>query len=343
MNYKEFIKDIKGDSKNVFLLFGNEKYLIDWAMNTIKGKYVEKAFEDMNFTSIDIKYYNSDSIIAIAETLPMMSDKRVVFIDGYQVLEGTKVKNFTEEDEKAIVDYIDKVPKECILVFTCGEKVDKRKSLYKKLNKLGALYEFSQLGTADLKKWIEKQFKQAKKVIMPQDIMLMIDICGYYDKESDYALYNLDNDIKKIISYVGDSENEISKEAIVETISSNMERNVFALIDNIIENKKDKAIELLSNSLLYGEAEYKLLALLHRQYENMLFIKIMKENGKDMEYMKNSIKLPDFVVRKYISNSSKMTTEGLKSAIINLYDIDKNIKSGIISPELALEVFIASV
>ncbi|MFA5528247.1 MAG: DNA polymerase III subunit delta [Peptostreptococcales bacterium] len=341
MNYKAFVKDIKDEAKSVYLFYGNEKYLIDWALHMIKEKYVDKALEDMNFTSIDLKQVNSSQIIATAETLPMMSEKRVIFIDGSQVLQGTKVKSFTEEDEKALADYIDKIPKECILVFIGEEKIDKRRSLYKKINKEGLVYEFSQLSVSDLRKWIEKQFRQTKKIITSDRIMLIIEVCGYFNRESDYTLYNLDNDIKKILSYTG-TDKEITEEAIMETMSSNMERNVFDLVDYIVENNKEKALKLLSNFLLYGEAQQKLIALLYRQYDNLLLIKVMRENGKDMESIKNIVKLPDFVIRKYIKNSGKMTTEGLKKSLIDLYRIDKEIKSGLISPELALELFIAT-
>lgn len=49
MDYKEMLKDIKNDElKNVYLLYGNEMYLKDYIISSIKQKYIDVAFESLN-------------------------------------------------------------------------------------------------------------------------------------------------------------------------------------------------------------------------------------------------------------------------------------------------------
>lgn len=343
MNYKEFVKHIKSDeTHNFYLLYGKERYLINWALEALKSKYLQNGFEDLNYNIIDIKTTNSDGIINLCETLPIMCEKRIVILDDFAVLEGEKVKQFNEDDEKNMAEYIDKIPSTTILVITCGDKVDKRKSMYKKVSKVKCAYEFSQLEVQDLKKWIAKRFKQSKKVINNANTTLLIELSGYYDKESDYSLYNLENDIEKLVHYVG-NETEVQRADILEMIAGNIERNIFILIDSISLGKKEAAFNMLSHLLLYGEAEYKILSLLHKQFENLLRVKIMRESGKDIAYMKQNLPLPDFVINKLLKSASSFTEERLKKIIIKIYETDKNIKTGIMDAKMALEVLISQV
>lgn len=341
MNYKEFMKLLKKNELNqVYLFYGNERYLINWAIESLKKKYITPEFENFNFNTIDIRQSKADEIINICETLPMMTEKRLVLIDRYSVLEGEKVKNFGEHDEKKLASYLDQVAETCIVILICGEKLDKRKSIYKKLNKINSVFEFSKLTPIDLRKWIEKRLKSAGKTISQKNSHLLIENTGYLDKDSEYTLYNLENDIKKILHYAGD-ENEIIEPHIMGSISLSLEKNIFTLIDAISNRNKEQGLKILNNVLLYGEAEYKILALIHRQYDNMLKVKMMKENGKDIAYMKQQLKLPDFVIKKLLKSTNGLTLNVLEKNIIKMYETDKNIKTGVMDPRLALEMLIA--
>lgn len=344
MNYKEFVKQLKMDETHqIYLLYGREQYLVHWAEEALKEKYITKAFESLNYNSINSGQIDAAAnIINICETLPVMSEKRMVVLNDFSLLEGTKIKGFSDEDEKKLAKYLEHLPESCILVMTCGSKVDKRKSLYKKAAKMKSVYEFTLLDTATLKKWIMKRFRNAKKTINNKCLIQFIEASGYYDKESEYTLYNFENDIKKMICYAG-NEKEIKSEDIDQIISGNIEKNVFDLIDAISTNKKAKAVKILNQALLYGEAEYKILALLNRQLENLLHIKVLKESGMDISVMKEKLLLPDFVIKKLLKMSSRFTLDHLKSINIRVYESDKNIKTGIMDAKLALEMLLAQV
>lgn len=133
MDYKNFLNHIKSDELyNVYIFFGKERFLIQWAIETLKKKYVDESFESLNYNLIQSGEIQGNIIINTCETLPFMSKKRMVILDDFSVLEGDKIKGFTEDEEKALADYIENLPEYCILIMTCGEKLDKRKSIYKK-------------------------------------------------------------------------------------------------------------------------------------------------------------------------------------------------------------------
>ena len=69
---------------------------------------------------------------------------------------------------------------------------------------------------------------------------------GYGNKAIEYSLYNLENDLKKIIAHSGNSS-EITAADVSDIIAANPENNVFAMLDAIGRNRKDEAFRLLHN------------------------------------------------------------------------------------------------
>lgn len=56
-------------------------YLKDYIISSIKQKYIDVAFESLNLIYIDGKETTTDKIINACETLPLMSDKKIVVVE----------------------------------------------------------------------------------------------------------------------------------------------------------------------------------------------------------------------------------------------------------------------
>ena len=56
-----------------------------------------------------------------------------------------------------------------------------------------------------------------------------------------------------------------------------------------------------------------------------------------------TLKVHEFRVKKTMGFCEKFTIEKLKSILIQLYEIDRNIKTGALEPELALELLVGRI
>ena len=91
--YKRIDKEIKNNSvKNLLLLFGREEYLIHWAVETLIRKYINDACKDLDFSKLDGTVVTLDQIKSNCETLPFLSEKRIVLINDFKLIEGGKTK-----------------------------------------------------------------------------------------------------------------------------------------------------------------------------------------------------------------------------------------------------------
>lgn len=323
-------KDVKGGLiQKPLLFYGKERFLIDWAVALIIDNMVDSSCKELDLSILEEENVSLDEIKVTCETFPMLSRKRVVV-----------VKNFKGLSNENFITYLADIPETCQLVLL-SEELDKRLKSYKELIKYCQEYEFGTLDEADIKKYIEKRFRASGKSIKNSLISQLIHSTGYFDKDSDYTLYNLENDIKKIIAHcIGD---EIQLEDMASTISGNVEINVYDMIDAISGNNKDEAFHLLHNIMTSGEKLYYILAVIIGQFETILDVKELRGEGHGLQEMQKILGIHEFRIKKAMGYAEKFSENNIRKTLISLYEVDRNIKNGFIDGALALEIIIARI
>lgn len=339
--YQTFQKDLKGQElPSALFFYGRESFLSQWAVGALVEKFVNPAVMAMEFTQLDGKTTTLEEIRNSCETLPMLSERKLVLVADFPPLAGEKSKGFGEAEEKELADYIKTLPDTTLLIFT-SETADKRKKLFKVLAECGKAYDFSALPEKQLIGFIQKRLKLAEKTAKASSISRFIAGTGYYDKETDYTLYNVENDVKKAIAHsVGE---EVTASDFMSTVAGNIDTDVFAMLDAISRDKKDEAFLKLHNILDSGENTYKLLALVCSQFELMLSASEMKEEGTPFASIQQQLGVHEFRIRKALQFAQGYSVARLRRILKSAYEVDKNIKTGILEQRLALEMFIAEI
>ena len=109
MNHAEFFTALKnGKIAPCYLFEGEEEYTKRSALQALRRQVAGGDFADMNH----VRLYDPapDALIAAAETLPFMSDRRFVEVRGCALLTAEKPKEYDEEH--ALEKYQDYVPAE---------------------------------------------------------------------------------------------------------------------------------------------------------------------------------------------------------------------------------------
>jgi len=339
--YKRIESDLKDEKlNNVVLLFGKEQYLVKWAADNISKKYIDENCRAFDFFEIDSEKVTVPKIIESCETLSMFSEKRVILLSDFALISGDKLKNISDDDEKKLIEYVKEVPDTCILIFT-SNNADKRKKLYKEIVSCGNVYEFTPLDERSLRGFVEKRFAATGKKIRASVVDEFINQSGYFHKEADYTLYNLVNEINKISAHAGDDEVLLSD--VLEVVSGDIETNTFAMIEAASRNKKDEAFRMLYNILGSGGNIFQALALLASQFEIMLEVKEMKEEGKTLAQMQSILNIHEFRIKKASSVCDAYSALQLRDILRRIYQVEKNIKTGLMEQNLAFEVMLAQI
>ena len=319
---RQLNEDIKnGTFKQCYLIYGDEAYL----RNQNRDKLVKALAGDMNnmnFNRYEGDGINPAEIIDMAETMPFLSDKRVILIE-----DSTFFKNGCPE----LSEYL-KTPSETTFFIFVEKEVDKRKDIYKALTKAGFEMncEIQEEGT--LKTWVNSKVTQEGKRISPRALAFLIDRVGT-------DMSNISTELEKLICYCIDRD-EIT-EADIEAVCANWLTNrIFAMTDAIVEKNQKRAIDLYYDLLALKEPPAKILALITRQFNLMLQVKEMYTNRRDNASIASAVKLAPFLVGKYINWSKGYTYEELKEALELCATNDEAVKTGKLDYVISVEMVI---
>ena len=344
--YKTFQKMLKaGVFPSVLLLFGKEAYLVDWAAKETKQALVHSAS-----LPLDLSRFSEDSLIAAdiinaCETLPVFSPRKVVTVEDCDMLFGGQSSSIESEAQRELAEYIKSLPSTTLLLFT-ATKVDKRKSLYKAVIKSGIAYEFKSIEGKVLTDFIKKRLHAYNKTASDKAISAFVDLTGYTDRDSEYTLNNMVNDLKKAVAF---SENtELTIDDFQKSTAGNVDTDVFLLLDAAFSGDKNKALILLRNIIAAEIQSYsvgavlRLIGLLCSQLEVMLIAKERLAAGENVNSLPDSMGVKMFRLKKALEASGSRTVEELSNHLSAAFQMERDIKKGTMPAELILELFIAS-
>lgn len=338
--FKIFHKDLREDNfPPVIFMYGEEEYLIEWACKSLADKFTDSSMRSMDFVKLG-EEDSAESLLSACDTFSVFSSKRIIWACGFSPLVKKNSKGFGEGELKKISDYIENPNPQTILVFSCITP-EESSPLVKKLEKQCRTYLFNKLDRPQLNAFAEKRFRSAGINIDKSTLRYLIDETGYFNRETDYRIFNLENDIKKIIAY--SDGDRIREEDIDATVHGEMDKFIFDFLDAVTGNRKDKALRMLNNILSGGEEAYSILGLLVNQFELMLEAKELYETVKDSQEVTDILKINGYRVKKALSFAEKFSLKRLKEILSQLYEIDRNIKTGLIEQNLALELLIGRI
>jgi len=333
MDYMELFRQInEGKLDNLYLFHGPEEFTKEEALNQILTQWIPQQYRDLNYQVIDGMETTADAIIAASETLPFLSDKRIVVVKEYPGLTGQKAEN-----EDKLKKYLGRVPGSTCLVFYVRGDADKKRSLYKAIAKHGNVVEFERLNHPDLVKWARKRFRI-------NDIKISNEDLEYFILQVGNNLEDIKNEIEKLASYVGKSD-IITKKEIDRLITPSPEYTVFEFIDAVSVRKKADALVKMETLLEQEQSVFGIIALIARQLKIMLLCKCYDEMGYNLTQIQNKLKAEPhkfhpYSVKKGMQQSRSFSKEQLLKGLNQCLELDYGIKSGRIKERLGLELLV---
>jgi DNA polymerase-3 subunit delta len=322
----------------VILMYGPENYLIRWMISRIAAQYVPEETRLFNYTVIDGSRYDSaQPVIEACEMLPFMCDRKVVLIDHFRRSGGLS-PNQSAIDELAA--YLDSVPDTTILIITMSEEEDAGKGFTDAVRKAGRIYPFTRLDQPVLAGFIRKYLRQAGAAFTNDTVAAIIELSGYYDRESVYTLDDIRGDIDKLALY---SDGTITRNDVETIVLGNEETDGFAFTDALSEGNREEALRILSAMLSHGGNEFNILGLICSQFEVMMLIQETRERGQTLSFLEKELRINKYRLRRLSGPASRFTAAHLKQSLLKAYEIDRNVKTGRMDARLGLELFISAV
>ncbi|REE07922.1 DNA polymerase III delta subunit [Winogradskyella pacifica] len=249
---KEIVAAIKkGDIKPIYFLMGEEAYYIDKISDYIEEHLLDEAEKGFNQMVLYGRDVTIDDIVSNAKRYPMMAERQVVIVKEAQDLSRTI---------EQLAKYAANPQPSTVLVLNYKyKKIDKRKALYKAINKHGGIvFESKKMYENQVADWIRRVLAGQDYNISPKAAQMLVEFLGT-------DLSKIDNELKKL-KIVLPAGTQITPEHIEENIGISKDYNNFELRKAVgsrnaikahqiakyfAENPKDNPI-VVSVALLFG-------------------------------------------------------------------------------------------
>ncbi|MDA9555681.1 DNA polymerase III subunit delta [Pelobium sp.] len=233
MTAQDIIKDIKARKlKPIYLLHGEESYYIDLLSDYLEQNVLSEAEKGFNQTIFYGKDTEVMTVLSAAKRYPMMSDYQLVLVKEAQELKLDKAA----EQFQAYCEQ----PLQSTILVLCHKygKFDKRKKVYKIIEKNGLVFESASIYDNKVPAWIEDFVRSKGYRINPKASALMAEYLGN-------DLSKVANELEKLMLNVPASQ-EIGPKEIQDNIGISKEYNVFELQNALARRDVFKANQIIN-------------------------------------------------------------------------------------------------
>ena len=321
----------KGEFDNFYLLYGIEPYLINFYENMIKNSFVDVS--GLNKFIYTEENFQIDEVSKNIIKYPIFNDKKLIVFKNINMFSkkiySDLISYFEEAKDYNIVLIVENENKEN---YRYKEKYDEKNKLYKFINDNGIVLHLKDVDDSAIIKFIENKFKKYNKTINAMNISLIIKKCGK-------DLFSVQNEIDKIIAYVGD-RNVIEKEDVEKVITKNLQEQIFKFIDKINMGNKKEALYIYSNLPEKDTDNRYILVNIRNNYKKMLQIKDMFANGMTNKEIAKNMSEPLWRVEKYQQVIKKISIEEILNKLMYIDNLDNRFMNGDINDNLLIELLI---
>jgi len=238
------MQNLKQEIKNntlapLYFFYGDETYLREHYL-----KLMRKGIDEFDYRRLDGQSCSAEDIVQAANSLPMFSGR--VFVE-VRDLDIFKLK---DADSERISELINSPPEDATIVFVYNAlewKPDKRKKLWKSIEKKSRIVEFKPQNDKDLSEWIDRRFRALNRTISRDTALALIRYAGR-------DMTSLIGEIEKLAAFSKTAA--ISQTDIVAVCSPHLEAldyESFNLAEAIINGEYNNSANRLAILLELGQ------------------------------------------------------------------------------------------
>lgn len=310
----------------VYFLAGEDTFLLEDSIKRIEKKI---NVDDLNREIFQATESSGSDILNSVETLPFLTDKRLVILKS-----ANKLKN---DDFKIITKIIENPVDTTCFIIVFPDKIknstSKRKDLISLCEQSDNCYcvDCKKPYEKDVKIFIQEEFNNRGKTIEPDVVQQIINDAGL-------DLQNVSSEIEKISLYLGNDKKAVTVEDFVKISGFTKEINVFMLTNSIEEKNLNYSLFIIEQMLKAGESAIGILSTISGTIRKMLTAKsLMEEKNYTSQDALNYIRVYSYFQYKYAANLSKYSLTHLKRSLKEILKTDIALKTGKADDKSAIE------
>lgn len=315
MKYTELKNSIKEGAKPVYLFEGDDAYFRSNGEQQIKTAFLQMP--ELNFTAFDgdtLKGPALSQLVSAVKSFPFMAEKRIVRVSEFYPSES----EFENYIKPLFADF---PPSSILIINNSGAKKGfdfKRKSLV-------AYIDCNRTDREAVAKWAYITLRRA-------NVDAPVAVC---ENIADYCLCNMARvsvEVQKIIAYKGGGA--LTQEEADALVYKDADFRLYELTNTVPAKNYTKFCRIADELLKKGGDEIYMLNGLFNYFKTLLTVSASSLNVQELA---SQFKMKEFVVKKNREQAVAIGEKQLEKYVAYIYRSIADIKSGLLTPQSALQ------
>ena len=315
----------------LYIFHGVETHLRDHYLNLLQKKLLPDGLDSFNLDIFEGKGLTLSRLSDAAESVPVMSERRIVRVDDFDLY---KIPADSRPDWEA---FFAALSGHVCLIFVYDilpYKPDARTKFHAALSKLAAVVEFPLQETAQLVTWLTRHFSAQGKIIDRQTCEYLIFRCGS-------LMTALRGEVGKVAAYA--SAERITKKEIDAVTVPVLEAVIFDLTDAVADGRVKKAAEILQTLQWMREPPEVLLGALSKTLRGLYVARLALDTRKNARQVMEALGYRSaYPAEKLMAAAKKRSLEWCRHTLRLSRKADGDLKGGSRDRERVMEWMLAN-
>ena len=312
----------EGKPRPVYVLVGTETFLIERAIAVLRHATVGEGgipgFNDDVFHGA--KSLEGNTVLAAAQTLPMMSDKRFILLRRVDACSADRVV--------PLLGYLAEPNPSTVLVMT-AEKILGNTKLGRAIKKHKVRVDAQPLKGAELRTFATDEAKGRGHTLEPRAAAALLDCLGD-------DLSAIDDALERLSLYVGAGQ-RIDLDAVEACVMRVRADTIWALVDAVSTRDAKTASAAATSMLADREPPLRILAMVARQIRMVAKMRDALARGASSRDAASEAGVPPFKAAAMTEAARRFSLKELSRAFDVLAETDRMLKGSKVPDDVALQ------
>ncbi len=339
MELYEFKAKLKsGSIAGTYIFCGEEDYLKRFYLGTLRDKIGgDPAFYTFNRAVYDGGEVDFGAITDDIMSPPMFEEYKLI---EWRYPDFEKMKESELSSLEAVIDNANRSGYTVLVFLAADGAVDlgtpkKPGKLIKRLGDKAHILDFERSTDAQLLSWLKKHFDAEGIAVTAEVLRTLIFRTGH-------SMTVLNEEVTKL-SMLAKSrgKSEITAEDVVDTASSTVECDTFALQNAILDRNKRAAFLALEEMKAEKADPIMILGMMAKSYTELAAVSMFLKDGVGESAIITATKLNPYRLKLYVAAARRYKSDEIAAIVAELTKVDSGSKFGGVSGYTAIELFIS--
>ncbi len=314
----------------IHLLISEPSLLLNATINKIVQETLKEKNE-FNFVSLDFLSSSLEDILENLQSSSLFDGKKIIVVKNPYFFVDTKIKLPFNNDLSLFENYLYNPNENCEFIIICPKKYYNPKNKYFTIiQSIGEVNNLLIENLEDRKAYALELLKQANLEIENKALDLLVARC--------LEITQLEKEIAKLILY-----NQKIDENVIETmVSEPLEDNVFELSNALLKKDSKRVMKVYTDLKKQKVEPIQLISMLSNQLRLLIEVSILKDKYRYDEDLAKILNVHPYRIKLARENTRKFTLTQIKKMLIDLAQLDIDIKKGSKDRYIDFEIFLAS-